>query len=728
MLRLEWAAHPRDLPQTHAHHSWAYTDYGMISERAAEKLGFNTVQRLLSEFLVSTMGREELQRLHPVNDPQIRKTSLQYTDALQAILLQGDTLPLQDFIDVRGHLEQALPDHAMLSTAALDEVRKLCRASRRVQIFFSKKDSTILSGIVRPITQLKDLEEQIEDTLAPNGRIYDSASNELSHIRRKLRRHQVELREKLSALLRKAIREKYAAEPQLTMRAGRMVIPIRSEAKRKMRGFIHDSSATGQTVYLEPASCLDLGNEIRILETQEQREIERILRVLTAQVRKHAEAINTNLIILGKIDILHAKAQLSVKIEGVVPKLSTEPVLDIREGRNPALMLSGQSREIIPLTLTLGRGVRTLVITGPNAGGKTVAMKTCGLMLVMLGCGIPVPVNVKSTFGSFRQILVEIGDQQSIEQDISTFSARIAGLKEMCKTAANGVLLLIDEIGTGTDPAEGAALAQAVLEHFTASGALTVVTTHHGTLKAYAHDSDGIINGSMDFHEQTLQPTFMFRQGLPGSSYAFQIASRMKLDPMVLDRARQILGTPGITLESLILSYREKIKKLEQLPQRQLGKEKSIPHRKKPGKAAPQPAVQLHEGEQVVIDGGGVPCEIISIQGRHAMLSAGNIHMKVARSRLTPVQKKKLHHKGNVYRSVPRTSVDLRGLRVHEALAEVGKLLNQSAGTSLTTVEIIHGTGTGALRNSIHQYLRSPEVNKTFTCMDANPGVTIIDI
>ena len=232
----------------------------------------------------------------------------------------------------------------------------------------------------------------------------------------------------------------------------------------------------------------------------------------------------------------------------------------------------------------------------------------------------------------------------------------------------------------------------------------------------------------MDFHEQTLQPTFLFRQGLPGSSYAFHIASRMKFHPMVLDRARQILGTPGATLESLILSYRERIAKLEQHPQSKSVRKESTAPRKNPGKATPQPSVQLCEGEHVVIDSGSVPCEIVSIQGRFAVLNAGNMHMKVALNRLTPAQEKTLHRRGKVLRSPPRASIDLRGLHVQEALAEVRHALNQSAGTSLSTVEIIHGTSTGALRNAIHQYLKSPEVNKTFICMDVNPGTTIVEI
>ncbi len=709
----------------------------MVSSRAAEKLGFSVVYRLLDEILISPMGTEELRALHPSPDPDVRRRSLEHTDILQGILLRGSSPPLQDFIDVRPYLAQARPDLAMLSAESLNEVRKVCSASRRVRMFFSKEDHRELFQVVRPIEVLRELEEHIEQVIDDYGKVHESASSELRRIRIKLRQRQEALRSKLRALLSHAIQQGYAAEHQLTMRAGRMVIPLRSEAKRKMQGFVHDSSATGQTVYLEPTACLDLGNEVRILEANERREIERLLRELTQRVRKCADAIETNLITLGRIDLLHAKAQLSLKLGGIVPKLVEDPILDIRDGKNPALVLTSQSKTVIPLNLSIGAEIRTLVITGPNAGGKTVAMKTCGLMLVMLGCGIPIPVHPDSEFGMFSQILVEIGDEQSIEQDLSTFSARIAGLTQMCDEAAKGVLLLVDEIGTGTDPTEGAALAQAVLEHFTASGALTIVTTHHGTLKAYAHKAEEVENGSMDFNEETLQPTFYFRQGLPGSSYAFKIASRMGFDSAVLSHARQILGEPEASLESLIANYRDRITKLESRLSTSVAKTKvdldSISDstrpvvRRKPGKAVPRPSIGLNVGQQAIIDAGSAPCEILSIEGRYALVSAGNMRMKVAVERLRPVRTKKLRSKGKVNRSSPQTSIDVRGFRVSEALSEVEKLLNQSAGTSLVSVEIIHGTGTGALRSAIHKYL-TVEVNKTFECLDVNPGVTIVKV
>ncbi len=710
----------------------------MVSSRAAEKLGFKVVRKLLEEVLVSPMGLEALKALHPTRSTEKRRKLLMQTDALQRILLRGGSPPLREFIDVRPNLAQARPDYAMLSAEALNEVRKVCFASRRIRTFFSSEDDPDIFQIVRPIILLRELEEHIERVVDDHGKVRESASPELRKIRTKLRHRQEALRAKLRTLLNQAIQKGYAAEPQLTMRAGRMVIPLRSEAKRKMQGFIHDSSSTRQTVYLEPTACLDLGNEVRILEANERSEIERLLREVTSQARECADTIETNLVILGKIDLLHAKAQLSIKLGGIVPRLAEEPILNIRDGINPALALTCRSKEVVPLNLSIGVETQTLVITGPNAGGKTVAMKTCGLMLVMLGCGIPIPVHPDSEFGMFQKILVEIGDEQSIEQDLSTFSARIAGLIQMCDEAAKGVLLLVDEIGTGTDPAEGAALAQAVLEHFTASGALTIVTTHHGTLKAYAHDAEGVENGSMDFNKDTLQPTFIFRQGLPGSSYAFRIASRMGFDSSVLSHAHQILGKPGVTLESLITSYRDRIAELEsRLSTSAVKTEEDLDQmpnmtkpviRRKPGKAAPLPSTRLKVGQEATIDGGSTPCEILSVEGHYALVSAGNMRMKIAMERLTPINTKKVSSKGRVNRSSPKPRIDVRGYRVAEALSEVEKLLNQSAGTSLSTIEIIHGTGTGALRSAIHKYLSSAAVNKTFECHNANPGVTIVKI
>ena len=710
----------------------------MISEKSAEKLGWDVVCNKLNDFIVSSLGREQLKIMRPTIDHGPRKASLHLSESFQHFLLQGSTLPLQDFIDVRPHIEDARPEQAMISPDSLHEIRKVCRASRRIQSILSDAGDKNLSKTVRPIVILRELEDQIESAIDPNGRILDSASSELRRIRRKLLHSQDAIRAKLSSILSQAIRQGYAAEHQLTMRGGRMVIPLYADAKRKIKGFVHDSSATGQTVYIEPAQCLELGNEVRILESQEQREIQRILRELTSLVRDQTHAIETNLMVLGRVDLLHAKAQLSIQLDGIVPKLSEKPVLKILEGKNPALCLAKTSPKVIPLTISIGEEDQTIVITGPNAGGKTVAMKSCGLMLVMLGCGIPVPVHPDSVFGTFKWIQAEIGDEQSIEQDLSTFSARIAGLIEMCHVATQGTLLLVDEIGAGTDPDQGVALAQAILEYFTASGALTIVTTHHNSLKAYAHQVDGVVNGSMDFDEKTLRPTFYFRQGVPGSSYALRIANRLGFNPELLKRARQILGKQKVTLESLIESYREKIAQVEssqthsESQSNQKVKTNDILKRptaqRQPGKALPKPSDTFEVGQNAVIDEGNTLCEIMSIEGRYARVAAGNMRMKVELSRLTPRTEKRLRNKGNVTMSSPKIQIDVRGYRVIEALSEVMKRLDQAHASGLLSVEILHGIGKGALRSAIHEYLKSPEVNKEFKCLDANPGVTMVKL
>ncbi|PSQ66699.1 MAG: endonuclease MutS2, partial [Bacteroidetes bacterium QH_2_64_74] len=306
-------------------------------------------------------------------------------------------------------------------------------------------------------------------------------------------------------------------------------------AKGKVEGFVHDRSASGQTVYIEPTACLELNNEVWELKSAEQAEIERILRDATAHVRAESDPIKVNLKVLAQFDLLRAKARFANRLDAVVPKLNEQGRIELHEGRNPVLQLhfegldeGGETegrapgedaippREVVPLDLELGNDFRTLVITGPNAGGKTVAMKTVGLFSLMLAYGLPLPVAPHSSFPLFDEIVADIGDEQSIQDDLSTFSSHVSNLRHMLDAAGGNSLVLIDEAGTGTDPDEGAALAQAVLERLTESGARTIATTHHGTLKTYAHETEGVENGSMEFDQATLRPTYRYQEGVPG--------------------------------------------------------------------------------------------------------------------------------------------------------------------------------------------------------------------
>ena len=710
----------------------------VITDQAADKLGWNAIRAALADELVSAMGRAQLQALRPSDNREMVVRSLESVSELLQAIERNDLLPLEDFLDIRKTLERAAPAGGWVRGDELEAVRKVCRAARRIRKALLPKSFPVVSGLARRLKVLSELEEHIGSIVDTSGEIRGDASPELRRIRCRRHRLQGLLRDRLRTILQKAVSGGLASEGQLTVRGGRMVIPLRAEAKRKMRGFVHDASATGRTVYLEPAECVELGNDIRLAEAEEAREIERLLREATVRVRHNLPALDTNQTLLGTIDLLQAKARLARRIGGTIPNLQEEPLLDIRNGKNPVLLLhAADSMAVVPLNLTLGGDLRTLVITGPNAGGKTVAMKTAGLMAVMLGCGLPVPVHPASTFGLFRQILVEIGDEQSVEHDLSTFSARVTGLKRMCAAACNGVMLLVDEIGTGTDPAQGAALAQAVLEQFTAQGALTIVTTHHGTLKAYAHEAPGVANGSLSFDEQTMRPTFEFRQGLPGASFAFRIAERMSLKAAIVARARALFGTAGASLEALMETFEALNRQLQDRlasplkpKQPTAESDSSRPSRsgayRRPGRARPAPKVTLQPGQWVMIDQGDTPYRILELDRNRAIVSFGNMRLHVNVSRLKPARNGTSEKKPNLQRQPPKARIDMRGSRVRDALVELEQFIDQGLGHSLVNLEIVHGKGTGALREAIHARLKEMDSVASFESPPLNPGVTYV--
>ncbi len=536
---------------------------------AENKLGFEVLRHRLEEALLSRMGQEELETLQPAHDLDVVQAELGRVAEMQDALRFDDPVPFHDLLDVRGVVQQAVPAGATLPTEDLAAVLQVVTTIRLLHGYFTQRRAKYsqLLTLVEPLVPLPDLEKQISRVVDERGLLRDDASPELRRIRRRIVRQQQALREAVMGALRHAIGHGYATEEQPTIRNGRMVIPVRAEAKRKLKGFIHDSSATGQTVYIEPASCLDLNNEVRTLEIEEQHEIHRILRVTTDALREHVHTIQEDLILLGRLDLVQAKARLANRLEAIVPDLNTEGVVSIKQGRHPVLHLhftqGDEVRQVVPLDLELGGGYRTLVITGPNAGGKSVAMKTVGLLALMVGYGLPVPVQVGTQMALFRQVFVDIGDEQSIENDLSTFSSHLANLRHMLERADADTLVLIDEAGTGTDPEEGGALAQAALERLTQLQARTIVTTHHGNLKAFAHETPGVENGSMAFDQSTLAPTYRFQSGIPGSSYAFEIASRLSVPKAVLARARALVGAPKTSLEDLIAAFEAKSQALD---------------------------------------------------------------------------------------------------------------------------------------------------------------------
>jgi DNA mismatch repair protein MutS2 len=819
-----------------------------------EKLGFDAVRGRLEELVQSPLGQERLDAMQPARTMGWLRAELDRVEELQGAFRYGDAVPLSPMYDLRDALRRAAPEDAYVDPEDLKAIRETHIMLRRLKKHFSARrdDYPRLAHAVERITPLRQLEEHVASIIDEDAAIRDDASPELQRLRQRIRTKEEALRTTLDKALRRAVREGHATGEQATLRGGRMVIPVRASAKGKVEGFVHDRSASGQTVYIEPAACLELNNEVRELKSAEQAEIERILREATTHVRAETKAIEVNLKVLAQFDVLRAKARLSNRLDASVPKLNEDGHIALYEGRNPVLQLHFEGRdeaaapagrapnnkpdnedavpprEVVPLDLELGDDFRTLVITGPNAGGKTVAMKTVGLFSLMLAYGLPVPAAPHSSFPLFDQIVADIGDEQSIEDDLSTFSSHVSNLRHMLTVAGGNALVLIDEAGTGTDPDEGAALAQAVLERLTDAGARTIATTHHGTLKTYAHKAEAVENGSMEFDQQTLRPTYRYQEGVPGSSYAFEIAQRMGLADDLLARARELAGTQKTEMEDLISTfekrtqeledelyqarkarekaeaeqqrYEEKVQKLEnerdefrqqaleeaeriveeanarientireikeaqaasdatQEAREQLEEYKDALHEEREAAeadtdeaaatengaaagdgAAPQtaPSAPIAEGDQVVVDDGSTPVEVQAIEDGEARLMMGSMHMRVSLDRLTkvggPEPEPDAQTGGDAEMTAleARPSIDLRGERVEDARRRVQHFLDDAVAAGLDSVEILHGKGTGALRNAVHDLLAErPDIDnfRKAPLEEGGAGVTKVDL
>ncbi len=428
------------------------------------------------------------------------------------------------------------------------------RAARLTRTVLAKRRESafLLWNIAEGLEGDKVLEFNIGQAIDDSAAVKTNASKDLQAIRRSIAETSEQLRKRLETILRGVSDLGFSQDEIITTREGRMVIPVKTEHKRNVPGFIHSASASGATVFVEPTETLELNNEIRSLQFQEQREVERILQVLTAQVRERRPILDENLRRIAMLDFLQAKARYSIEILGVEPQVSAEGPVKLVRARHPMLLLNHGLNGTVPLDLELGNGFTTLVISGPNAGGKSVAMKCVGFIVLMAQAGLHVPAAEGTRLKVFRDLHVDIGDDQSIENDLSTFSSHLRNLKSIVDGAGAESLVLIDEIGSGTDPAEGGAIAAAVLQQLTKSGAYTIATTHHSALKVFAHDTEGVENGAMEFDQQSLTPTYRFCAGVPGSSYALEMAERLGMPAELLSQARTELGDQQARLDSLL--------------------------------------------------------------------------------------------------------------------------------------------------------------------------------
>ena len=512
------------------------------------KIGFNYVRERLNELCISEMGKECVGKMCFCTDVDEIHTYLRLIQDFQTLMQDGVPFPVRDYNDLREEFKHLAIDGTVISLESMFALKPTLSALSYIFKFFKSEASEkvpYMKALAEGISIDNHIFTEINRLVDDKGEMPDNASAELAEIRRDIRRKQSSIDHRMHKILVEAKSAGWTdSTAEMTIRDGRPVIPVRAADKRALRGFIHDESATGQTVYIEPAEIFETNNEIKELEYAERREINKILLAFTKVLRPEIPNLVMAWRLLGLLDFIRAKALLSHEYNCVIPDLTDEPMFDWIEARHPLLeqKLKGQGKQITPLDLKLGENNRILVISGPNAGGKSVCLKTIGLIQYMLQCGLAIPVKVDSKCGIFHDMFIDIGDEQSLENDLSTYSSHLINMKELLEHGNERSLFLIDEFGTGTEPQLGGAIAEAILLKMNEKKSFGVVTTHYANLKLLADNNPGIVNGAMLFDTRYLQPLYVMMIGKPGSSFAFEIAKKIGFPHEILDSAAEISG------------------------------------------------------------------------------------------------------------------------------------------------------------------------------------------
>ncbi len=523
-------------------------------------LEFDRLIAHLSSYCQTDQGREILGALKPSKNLTQIQEEITRVQEVRGLFQRSGTFPSSGIADIRLFLKRASVQGSVLDESQLMAILHHLRVHAQTEKLMQREASRmpLTAAITSGLKALPELEARLDKAITPEGTVRDSASPELSRIRRSMGVQLERLRTKLTGMIPKLSKAGVLREDSFSLRDGRYVLPVRSDSMSSVKGIIHDRSATGGTVFVEPTALIDLGNELRTLELAERDEVRRILKELTTCVRADIVVIEANYQIIIALDCLWAKSMLAEHLEANPPVVTESGPLHLYGARHPLLVLAGD-RKVVPLNLDLGDDYEMLVISGPNAGGKSVALKTVGLVSLMAACGLHVPALPGTEVPLYLEIEADIGDQQSIADDLSTFTAHATRLREILATATPRTLVLIDEIGAGTDPQEGASLSIATLERLLKAHVPTIVTTHHGSLKAFAHSAEGCANGSMEFDVASFRPTYRFRPHIPGSSYALDIAKRVGLPDNLINRARELVGSERSQMEELIASLSEKL-------------------------------------------------------------------------------------------------------------------------------------------------------------------------
>ena len=535
------------------------SDFSELYSKSIRKLELDAVLDKLAESAVSEEAKEKCRALLPLSDADDISALQEQTSAACKMITLKSAPGFSEVKDVRMSLDRA-DRGGCLSPIELLRIAGVLRAARAVKDYGGDgKESTCLDWMFAELTPNKYLEEKIFAAILSEEDIADAASSELADIRRHMRIQSAKVKESLQKMISSPAYAKYLREPIITMRQDRYVVPVKSEYKNEIPGLIHDVSSTGSTFFVEPMSSVNANNALRELLIKEKIEIERILAEFSAEAASFRETISRNYELLVDLDVIFARAKLSFRMNGIAPEIRTDGKLMLKQARHPLI----DPKTVVPISVRLGDDFDTLIITGPNTGGKTVTLKTIGLLTLMAECGLHIPANDGSSISVFRNVLADIGDEQSIEQSLSTFSAHMRNIVQIIDECDDESLVLFDELGAGTDPAEGAALAIALIEHCRKCGSRVAATTHYAELKVYAMRSKGVTNASCEFDVETLQPTYRLLIGIPGKSTAFAISRRLGLSEEIIDAARNTVSQNDLDFEDVLNQLEQQRQQME---------------------------------------------------------------------------------------------------------------------------------------------------------------------
>ena len=807
------------------------------------KIGFDTVRRELERHCVSALGTANVPRLRfsTRRDEVVRW--LEETNEFLSILQTGREFPLSYYFDLRVVLKEVATPGTFLSAERLFDLQRLLGTVTQVVRFFAADDDgntpyPRLRELTSGMQAFPELSSAIGHVLDKAGNIKDTASPRLHELRVSIARVTSSINGTIRRIIAQGKQDGILEnDVQPSLRDGRLVLPVSAMNKRKLHGIVHDESATGKTVFIEPDAIVEANNRIRETEAEIAREIIRILTEVTDQIRPHLDELSGVLETLGQLDFIRAKALFAKDVGAQLCHVDRKPVVEWYTAIHPALMLSlrNQGKEVVPLNINLNKKDRILVISGPNAGGKSVCLKTVGVVQYMMQCGLLPTLRDNSHMGLFHDIFIDIGDQQSIENDLSTYSSHLQNMKLFLSKGGKETLILIDEMGSGTEPQIGGAIAQSILEQLNEHQVMGVVTTHYQNLKHFAEEADGVVNGAMLYDRQRMQPLFQLSIGYPGSSFAIEIARKTGLPQQVIEKASEIVGSDYINmdkylldivrdrrywenkrqdvrakekrLDQLIADYDERLdniraehrqiihdarteaqeilqgsnaqiertikeikaqqaekertkelrRQLDEFKQRLNAEEpvepdrlkeltpKQTPRRQQPKKKA-KPTLDkdrpLQAGDNVVIKGTTTVGTLISIDEKYALVAFGNIKTRIEANQVErTLRKEKLPKAESLGRATTdairsrqlnfKPDIDVRGMRADEALQAITYFIDDAIQFSAQRVRILHGTGTGALKVAIREYLHTVNGVKSYRdehVQFGGAGITVVEL